>query len=96
MRHDLMTIQIKIDPGRRAAAFAATQHPGIKLPGERQIMHRKSQMKRSQHVIPLTILPGNVDPGFLCPPVKLGRASGAAHHFIKHALGLFQLLLRLE
>jgi hypothetical protein len=47
MGHNLMPIKIKIDPLLRAAPLATAQNIPIKGAGGREIVNRKSKMKRT-------------------------------------------------
>jgi len=46
MRNDLMAKQIKVDPGVGAASFRAAEHPAVERARGRQVMDRKSNVKR--------------------------------------------------
>jgi hypothetical protein len=50
MRHDLMPEKIEIDPGRGTAPLWAPQHGAVKMPGRRQVIHRKREMEWRQAI----------------------------------------------
>jgi hypothetical protein len=45
MRHDLMPLQIEVDPSIRTAPFGAAQHPAIESARGGKIMDRKGEME---------------------------------------------------
>jgi hypothetical protein len=58
MSHDLVTVEIKIDPLISAAAFLTAKPGAVKLTGKGEIMDWKSQMERAQgHAFVLIMLP---------------------------------------
>lgn len=58
MSHNLVTVEIEIDPLISAAAFLTTKKSAVKLTGQGEIMDWKSQMKRAQvHAFVLIMLP---------------------------------------
>jgi len=57
MSHNLMTVEIEIDPLISAAAFLTAKNGAVKLTGQGEIMDWKGQMKRAKgHAFVLIML----------------------------------------
>lgn len=51
MGHDLVPVEIEIDPVGRATAFRAAEQVAIKLTGGRNVMDRKGEVKREMAAV---------------------------------------------
>ncbi len=52
VHHQLVAVEIEIDPGFRRPAFGAAQHGPIELAGSRKIINRDSKVEGIQGVSP--------------------------------------------
>jgi hypothetical protein len=48
VRHDLVAVEIEVDPLGAAAAFGAAEQAAVKAPRFFEILHRKGQVKQSR------------------------------------------------
>ena len=47
--HDLVAVEIEVDPVVRASAFGAAEEVAVELAGQRDVVHRESEVEGGQH-----------------------------------------------
>ena len=56
VRHDLMAVEIEVDPAVRASPFRTLEDPTVKLACGIEVMHRKSKMEYVIHNLVTLVL----------------------------------------